>query len=223
MFSCKDTTWDFRAKDGPLIAKNERRFVNRRTQTEERDICIDDSSLYEFTVYDAYGDGMDNRFGSGHYKILTHHSMSDEWSDGETILHGGYFMGKSITHLINTTIPAMDERDVKWLTSHNKRRRYWHETYNTTYTPLQWSESLKEEAQVWANKLLDACGTGAYHDPDRINGETNFAAMIELVLLLCLATAQDFLLRILRAPKAKMPRAMLVAVFGLLDESRTRS
>lgn len=170
----QDTSWDLRLKDGPIIAKNEQTFVNNRVQLEERDVCVDDSSLYEFTVYDEYGDGMDTRYGKGHYKIFTHHSVDVEAdaSEGEAILHGGYFIAKNITHLINTTIPAMTERDVKWLTSHNKRRRYWHEHYNTTFIPLQWSESLKAEAQVWANALLDSCYTGAYHDPSRIYGES---------------------------------------------------
>ncbi|KAL7532842.1 hypothetical protein ACHAXR_004889, partial [Thalassiosira sp. AJA248-18] len=37
--------------------------------------------------------------------------------------------------------------------------------------PLLWSESLKAEAKVWADTLLDSCETGAYHDPQRIYGE----------------------------------------------------
>jgi hypothetical protein len=43
--------------------------------------------------------------------------------------------------------------------------------------PLQWSESLKSEAKVWADTLLDSCGDGMYHDPQMDWGE-NAAANI---------------------------------------------
>lgn len=88
-----------------------------------------------------------------------------------TVLHGGLFPSTQIVHLINTTRPAMDERDGRWLETHNSRRRRWHGHYNTTYVPLQWSESLKAEAKVWADTLLDSCETGMHHDPRRVYGE----------------------------------------------------
>lgn len=139
---------------------------------DERDACIEDSKLYEFSVKDNYGDGMCCAYKKGHYKILTHNPMSGDLDSAtETILSGGYFMKNEITHLINTTMPAMNERDVSWLNTHNKRRRYWHAYYNTTYIPLLWSESLKAEAKVWSETLLEACGKGMHHDPQRIYGE----------------------------------------------------
>ena len=167
-----DTSWDFR-KDGMILAKNERNFIGN--EVDERDLCIEDSALYELTVYDNYTDGMYRRRSdsNGHYKIFAHRGKSER----ETILYGGFFMSKKITHLLNTTQPAMDERDANWLTSHNKRRMYWHAYYNTTYVPLQWSESLKSEAKVWADTLLDSCGDGMYHDPQMDWGE-NAAANI---------------------------------------------
>jgi hypothetical protein len=163
-----DTSWDFRIKDGEILARNERRYA--RYEVDERDVCIEDSALYELTIYDNYKDGMDRR-GSGerdgHYKIFAHRDESVR----ETILYGGSFYSEKITHLLNTTIPAMDDRDVVWLRSHNKRRRYWHPYYNTAYVPLQWSEALKAEAKVWADTLLDSCGDGMHHDPQRDWGE----------------------------------------------------
>ena len=177
-------SWDFRIKDGPIIAKNEKKY--RSYELDERDICVDDSALYELSVYDDDMDGMHafNRAKGpdGHYKILAHRDGGggggmDAELMRETILYGGYFKSNNITHLINTTMPTMTARDASWLDSHNKRRKYWHPYYNTTYVPLQWSESLKAEAQVWANKLLDACGDGMYHDPERDYGE-NAAANV---------------------------------------------
>lgn len=175
-------SWDFRIKDGPIIAKNEKRYQSY--ELDERDICVDDSSLYELSVYDDDKDGMHafNRAkgSNGYYKILAHRdggSGMDTDLMRETILHGGYFKSNNITHLINTTMPTMTARDVSWLDAHNKRRKYWHPYYNTTYVPLQWSESLKAEAQIWANTLLGSCGDGMYHDPERDYGE-NAAANI---------------------------------------------
>lgn len=170
-----EISWDFRVRGGPIIAKNEK--IYRGYELDERDICIQESTLYELTVYDDYEDGMHafnrKRGLPGYYKILAHRGKSER----ETILHGGYFQSNKITHLLNTTMPAMDDRDVAWLESHNKRRKYWHPYYNTTYVPLQWSESLKAEAKVWADTLLDSCGDGMHHDPERDYGE-NAAANV---------------------------------------------
>ena len=40
---------------GPLVARSERSFEPRETDT--REICVDDSALYELRVYDEFGDG----------------------------------------------------------------------------------------------------------------------------------------------------------------------
>lgn len=167
-----DISWEFRLKDGPILAKNERVFENK-VEVDSRDVCIEDSSLYELTINDSVGDGICCTHKEGHYKILSHSNLSGEdvESGTETVLYGGLFMEKKITHLINTTAPLMSKRDKAWLKSHQKRRRYWHGYYNTTYVPLLWSESLKAEAKVWSETLLDACGKGMYHDPKRVFGE----------------------------------------------------
>ena len=153
---------------------------------------MDDAALYELRIYDEFGDGKAVNFASipsspelsnfgqspfhpgmccqfrrGHYKVSSH--MDD--GNLTTVLHGGLFPSTQIAHLINTTRPAMDERDARWLETHNFRRRHWHEHYNTTYVPLQWSESLKAEAKIWADTLLDSCQFGMHHDPLRVYGE----------------------------------------------------
>ena len=160
----EDTSWEFRYMDsGMIIAKSERTYGPIESDT--RDLCINDATLYEFTVRDAYKDGMCCSYGKGYYRILTNSSGIQE-----TILYGGRF-GSEITHLINTTAPHLSERDISWLDSHNVRRKEWHTYYKTDYVPLQWSEALKAEAKIWANTLLDSCGRGMHHDPNTIYGE----------------------------------------------------
>ena len=44
-----------------------------------------------------------------------------------------------------------------------------HERYGKSYAPLQWSEALKDESKVWAEKLADDCDLE--HDPDGQHGE----------------------------------------------------
>eukprot|EP00581_Thalassiosira_minuscula_P030724 CAMPEP_0183761002 /NCGR_PEP_ID=MMETSP0739-20130205/8135_1 /TAXON_ID=385413 /ORGANISM="Thalassiosira miniscula, Strain CCMP1093" /LENGTH=417 /DNA_ID=CAMNT_0025999065 /DNA_START=205 /DNA_END=1458 /DNA_ORIENTATION=- len=179
----QDTSWEFRkieadGNGGLLLAKNERSYRNQ--ELDRRDVCLDDASLYELTVNDSFGDGMCCRYKKkGHYKILTRAPPAiDDGSKAprsllkqQTILHGGFFQAKQIKHLINTTVPIMSNRDEAWLHSHNIRRQYWHNYYDTTYVPLLWSESLVAEAQTWADKLRDFCGKGMRHDPHRIHGE----------------------------------------------------
>lgn len=173
-----DTSWELyelsnKGRRGEILARNEQAYG--RQERDTREVCLDDKSLYEFKVVDVYGDGLCCRYGNGHYKIHKHNAISDSGDEStpklETILYGGSFSGNEITHIINTTQPIMSERDDAWLTSHNTRRKYWHEYYNTTYVPLLWSESLKEEAQEWADTLLDFCGKGMRHDPERVYGE----------------------------------------------------
>lgn len=44
-----------------------------------------------------------------------------------------------------------------------------HENNGKSYVPLQWSQQLKDESQVWAEVLADACDLE--HDPDTEHGE----------------------------------------------------
>jgi hypothetical protein len=143
----EDTSWQFRDQSGVVIAKNER--VYGKKELDARDLCLDDKSLYEFIVFDHYGDGLCCQFGQGSYKII---SYSDELfgeeissSNGIAVLYGGMFFEPSITHTINTTSAIMSERDYKWLEAHNIRRRKYHTDYGQEFVPLQWSEGLKAE------------------------------------------------------------------------------
>ena len=146
----EDTSWQFRDKSGVIIAKNER--VYGKKELDSRDLCLDDKSLYEFIVFDTYGDGLCCQFGEGYYKIITytddifHENITSP--DGVTVLHGGMFFEQNITHNFNTTMPLLLERDLKWLEAHNVRRKKYHAEYETEYVPLQWSDGLKAEGTI---------------------------------------------------------------------------
>jgi hypothetical protein len=70
----------------------------------------------------------------------------------------------------------LGETPQAWLTAHNTRRQYYHETvYGTSYIPLVWSESLASEAQAWAEEQNDGSGCSAgTQDRDDI-GQTGYA------------------------------------------------
>eukprot|EP00804_Cyclotella_cryptica_P013380 CCRYP_005146-RB/>CCRYP_005146-RB protein AED:0.04 eAED:0.04 QI:324/1/1/1/1/1/6/398/899 len=162
----EDTSWQFRDRSGTVVARNERKYG--RNEKDSRDLCLEDKSLYEFVVYDTYGDGMCCQFGKGYYKIA---SYNDDLGDVVATLYGGMFFQPNITHTINTTTPRMSDRDIQWLTQHNLRRKKYHAYYDKEYVPLQWSDGLKAEAKIWSESLLDSCGEGMFHDPQRIYGE----------------------------------------------------
>ena len=58
---------------------------------------------------------------------------------------------------------GMTTRDQLWLFGHNKRRKTWHSRYGKSYVPLQWSNSLKAQASVYAKKLVRNCGGNMVH------------------------------------------------------------
>jgi hypothetical protein len=142
----EDTSWKLK-QNGITLARNEHVYGKR--ESDHRDVCLDDASMYEFIVFDSYGDGMCCQFGQGHYKIISYNDQLEgaDSSDGVVILHGGTFFAPNITHLINTTAPQLSERDSKWLEAHNVRRMKYHAEFNAEFVPLQWSDGLKAEGR----------------------------------------------------------------------------
>ena len=112
-------------------------------------ICLPDGE-YEFIIRDVYGDGICCDWGEGQYNITT---------NGVLIVEGGEF-GKSEGTAFSLPFSSntMSEQDKMWLTSHNSRRKKWHEEAGKEYKALQWSYALSNESKVWAEKLLgDNC------------------------------------------------------------------
>ncbi|KAL7539703.1 hypothetical protein ACHAWF_006485 [Thalassiosira exigua] len=53
-------------------------------------------------------------------------------------------------------------------------KKSWHERYGKAYIPLKWSDALKQESKLFAEKLARS-SCGLYHDQQNIHGE-NLAA-----------------------------------------------
>jgi uncharacterized protein YkwD len=68
------------------------------------------------------------------------------------------------------------ESSVAWLSAHNTRRQYYHESvYGSTYIPLIWSESLASSAQEWAETENDGSGCSVYTQGSDTMGQTGYA------------------------------------------------
>lgn len=67
----------------------------------------------------------------------------------------------------------LSPRSQSWLDSHNTRRKKYHTKYKSSYIPLQWSDSLAKQAEDYAKKLIQKCGTsgGLAHDTNTQYGE----------------------------------------------------
>mmetsp|Transcript_43552 Transcript_43552/g.78193 ORF Transcript_43552/g.78193 Transcript_43552/m.78193 type:complete len:611 (-) Transcript_43552:179-2011(-) len=139
-------------KMGPVIASNQQKSVED---------CLP-AGKYNLRYQDL--DGICCRHGQGFFKLIV---------DGKELLDGGSFT-QAIDHdfqLGFNWLNSMSERDCEWWWSHDHRRRDWHTRCydglycDKSYRHLKWSPALKADAQTYANKLLDTCGTtGIKHD-----------------------------------------------------------
>ncbi|KAL9184357.1 hypothetical protein ACHAXT_002443 [Thalassiosira profunda] len=121
---------------------------------------------YRFILKDKYGDGFCcNNGREGWYTVSL---------DGRELIRGAYYMRQVRYDIIvgYDWSATMSERDGEWLEAHNSRRKTWHERYGETYIPLMWSQELANDAQSWANDLLNDCEIpGISHESDVEEGE----------------------------------------------------
>jgi len=161
-----DTSWEIINQHGNTLIKSDKVYGPREIDT--RTFCLKKNSAYDFVLRDKVGDGM----REGYYKVYLLENDSFTWRE---IISGGSFRSKELRYTINLNEAQMTDRDIKWLEGHNSRRKEWHTSHDRSYVPLQWSEALKDDAKVWAEKLLDSCGQGMYHDPDNYHYGENVA------------------------------------------------
>ena len=81
-----ETTWELRNKDTGEVVASDGPLSDPET-LHKWDICIDNESCYNFTIFDAFGDGICCVYGIGSYSVF---------HDGELVCSGGEF-GESET------------------------------------------------------------------------------------------------------------------------------
>ena len=124
-------------------------YANGAPQTDSVDVCVPPGN-YVFTLTDGVGDGI----GDGLYEL---------YLDGELMVYGSDFRyGKKVQHTIIVGYDSrltyqMSQREVQYLDCHNWRRKKYHEQFGASYVGVKYDLSLASDAQIYANKLLDAC------------------------------------------------------------------
>ena len=181
-----DTSWEFIHPNGTkIMGENPSSF--EKHEYKRKEMCVPHGE-YTFIVYDAYGDGMCCRCES--YLICSLRSSTIRIScpvrsedgegffkihlDGKQVLNGGSF-NSNVTATVNIGYEPdgyMTERDRQYLDAHNVRRKEWHERYNLTYVPLQYSPGIARTAKAWAEELLWSCAiVGIEHESSNPYGE----------------------------------------------------
>jgi len=153
-----DTSWELLHPNGTrALHQAEASFAIMEYKAAS--ICLPHGK-YTFIVKDKYGDGMCCRYGEGFFRILL---------DDQLVLNGGSY-NENVTATINVGYRpdgSMSDRDFQYLEAHNSRRKAWHERYNVTYVPIKYSPALAEDARLWAEELLHACGIVGIEHEDR--------------------------------------------------------
>ncbi len=66
-------------------------------------------------------------------------TIVDEIDDGS---------GRRLQTTPEKVLKTMNNRDKKWLSSHNSRRKMYHNKYGSSYSPLMWSHKLKKKVSL---------------------------------------------------------------------------
>jgi len=160
-----DTSWELiDYYTGEKLLK-QRGFTLEPNEYRSKEICLSDG-LYNFTIWDEYGDGICCRYGQGFFKISF---------DDEVVLQGGSF-NANVTEVLNLGYRPeqgmLSTREKRYLNAHNKRRKEWYEKYNLTDAPMKYSPEIAKGAKAWAEELLNACGiVGIEHEDYNPFGE----------------------------------------------------
>lgn len=135
------------------------------------------NGTYKFTIKDKFEDGMCCEQGNGGYNgyVAGIKRFGSSSGDSNWAQRVHEFSITTSTTSISATSALQPEiaersdrrmttRDQLWLSGHNKRRKVWHKRHGKSYVPLQWSNSLKTQAGVYAKKLVYLCGGDLVHD-----------------------------------------------------------
>jgi subtilisin family serine protease len=86
----EETSWDIRDANNTIWASGSYSTSNPDGSTVVENVCIPDG-CYDFTIYDAYGDGICCNYGQGSY------TLTDD-ANGSTLASGGAFGSSEITN-----------------------------------------------------------------------------------------------------------------------------
>jgi len=134
---------------------------------------------WRFVMKDLFKDGMCCDFGQGTYagylegdEIFASPDGDEDWERRGHTFTVGNDNGSNNNNNPNPPFEGRSDlaaRDQDWLQSHNSRRQDWHQRNGKSFVPVRWSDTLKEGAQIWANKLARDCSLS--HDPNTNHGE----------------------------------------------------
>lgn len=154
----KETSVYLKSQSGGTVLSSVNEVGAYQTKTLSK--CVSPGT-YTFQIKD--NDGLCCRNGQGYYKV----------SVGSTeLFSGGYFVGsKSFTIKVGYS-PSMSSRSKEWLSSHNSRRRTYHQNAGKRYRALRWSSTLASNAASYAKNALSQCSSyGVSHAPGVSDGE----------------------------------------------------
>ncbi|KAL3806233.1 hypothetical protein ACHAXA_003752, partial [Cyclostephanos tholiformis] len=130
------------------------------------------AGTYKFTINDKFKDGMNGGNGGSYagyvagIKKFGSPSGESEWSQRVHVFSVTTSSGNTISaqQITAKNDDGLTDRDLLWLNGHNARRKEWHTRYGKSYVPLQWSNSLKAQAKIYAKELVYLCGGELVHD-----------------------------------------------------------
>jgi len=85
----EETSWDLKDIDGTVVASGGTYGSIPDGSIVIEELCDLDNGCFDFTIYDAYGDGICCNYGTGYYILRN--------SSGETLATGGDFAASDIT------------------------------------------------------------------------------------------------------------------------------
>jgi hypothetical protein len=75
-----------------------------------------------------------------------------------------------VSHEFKNDRKLLTTRQQQWLDSHNTLREKYHKANNKSYVPMNWSNTLRRQSQIWANNLASN-GCGLKTDPNNTYGQ----------------------------------------------------
>lgn len=164
-----ENAWELKSLSTNRVISSKGLGSYGKNSKDKVNVCVPNGK-YQFTLTDGVGDGICcGAQGNGKYML---------YLDNQLMVYGSDFTyGKSVKHDIivgyeNQLATGMSQREKQYLQAHNWRRNKYHTRFGADYVPLKYDLSLAQDAQYWANQLLNDCHIdGIKHEPGVEQGE----------------------------------------------------